>query len=249
VSLFTDFIECCFEPETGNKPLYSETETEVYLGITDELSGRQSDYRNVLSDREQQRADQFRNAGERSTYIACHGSLRMVLAKKLGYDPREVRFLNDANNKPFLEENQFYFNISHTMDAFAFVISKPFYSGIDIENTKQNIDIDPIINIALSSKERQILEGNSDLRDKFFRLWTRKEALLKAIGIGIIDELPCIEVSQKMNIIRREVISDLIVSPVYDTHFVYSLKMLDFFISVAVPAETRIKLIMANEIN
>lgn len=249
MSLFTDFIECHFEPETGNKPLCSETETEVYLGITDDLSGRQLYFQEVLSGTEQQRAGQFKNAGERSTYIACHGLLHVILGRKLGCDPREIRFLNDANNKPFLEGNPFYFNISHTKDAFAFVISKPFYSGIDIENTKQNIDIDPIINIAFSSKEQQFLAGNTNLRDNFFRLWTRKEALLKAIGIGIIDELSCIEVSQKSNAIRKEIISEVIVSPVYDNHFVYSLKVTDYFISVAVPAESRIKLIMANEIN
>ncbi|HNW56143.1 MAG TPA: 4'-phosphopantetheinyl transferase superfamily protein [Bacteroidales bacterium] len=246
---FTEAIECCFQPDTGDTALSSETETEVYFGLVDELCDKAADYEQVLSDNERSRADKFKFAEDRFTFITSHGFLRKILACKLGIEPSEIDFYIDENNKPWLEGDKYYFNISHTKNAFVIVLSEYYPSGIDIEYTLQKIDIDSVARIAFSEKERASLIKDQNLQDNFFRLWTRKEALLKAIGVGIIAELPSVEVSQSRNYMKKELLYNKYARPVSDKQLIYSFKVLDYFISVAVPKETRLKLIMINEIN
>lgn len=225
-------------------------ELEVYYAQTKELSSGYSNLQNLITNDERLRADKFHFIEDRDTFITCHGLLRSILAKKLKKNPFEITFLNDKNNKPGLIGNPLYFNITHVREAFAFAISKHFYVGIDMENADRSIDFIPIINTFFSNEERKfILESQADAQERFFLLWTRKEALLKAIGTGIITNLPQIEVSERENIIYKKLFYNLICDSVYNKHFIYSERVLNYYLSIAVPQKVVIVMNPLNQVN
>lgn len=243
-------IECSFESKANISANFPLNEIEVYYGITKDLCSEYSNLENYLTQDERLRADKFHFIEDRNTYISCHGLLRSILSKKLKKNPLEIIFLNDKNNKPGLIGNPLYFNITHVRNAFAFVISKHFYVGIDMENADQSIDFIPIINTFFSNEERKFILGSqADAQERFFLLWTRKEALLKAIGTGIITNLPQIEVSEKENIIYKKSFDNLICDSVYNEHFIYSEKVLNYYLSIAIPQKAEIILNQLKEEN
>lgn len=243
-------IKCFFEPDIKRSSYFPMDEVEVYYGISNDLYSQHPDLEKYISQEESLRAKMFRFPEDRYTYISCHGLLRSILSEKLRKNPLELVFYYDKNNKPGLIGNSYYFNITNDRGAFAFVISKYFYAGIDMEKINRTIDYLPIINNYFSDKERKlILESNDRAYEKFILLWTRKEALLKALGTGIINNLTQVEVSENENIIYKESFDNQIVESVYDEHFIYSEKVLEYYLSIAIPQKADIKLNQINEEN
>lgn len=244
----TRCVKCCFEPDPYRSSDFLFSKVEVFYGITKNLYSKYNDLKSYIVNDEKLRADKFHFSEDRETYILCHGLLRSILSKKLKKSPSEVNFCYDKNNKPGLSGNPLYFNITHVRDAFAFVISKYFYAGIDMERADRTIDFLPIINTFFSKKEREyILKSEACSQDIFFQLWTRKEALLKAIGTGIIADLKEIEVSDLENRINKRSLGNHFEESVFDEHFIYSEKIKDYYLSIAIPAKAEIRLNQVNE--
>lgn len=240
-------IHCFFEPENIRSANFPPGEVEVYYGITKELRSEYQILETYLDRDEKLRADKFRFIEDRDTFVCCHGLLRMMLSKKLRINPAEIIIINDINNKPCLTGNPFYFNITHGRDAFAFAISKFFYVGIDMEDTEQQIDFRPITDTYFSERERKyILDPETDAQNRFFLLWTRKEALLKAFGTGIVTDLKKVELLNGKNVINRATFDGLLCYPLFDEHFIYSEKVSNFLLSIAIPHKTKVTM---NQIN
>lgn len=246
----TNCIQCFFEPCINSLSGFPVGEVDVYFGITNELHSKHPDLENSITSNERLRAEKFHYPEDRYTYIYCHGLLRSILSKKLRKDTSEIVFSYDKNNKPGLIGNPCYFNITNDRGAFAFVISKYFYAGIDIEKADRRIDFIPIINTFFNSAECEfILRSKVNTQEDFILLWTRKEALLKAIGTGIITNLKQVTVSEEINIIYKESFDNQIIEPLYDEHFIYSEKVQEYYLSVAIPQKTDINLHQINEEN
>jgi 4'-phosphopantetheinyl transferase len=243
----TNCIKCFFKPDTKRSSDFSKGLVEVYYGFTGQPGLNYSDLENYISRDEKLRAERFLFDEDRYTYISCHGLLRAVLSEKLGKQPLEIAYTYDSNNKPGLEGNPYYFNITHDRGAFALVVSKYFYAGIDIERADRSIDFIPIIKTNFSKKESKfILKMQSDAQENFILLWTRKEALLKAIGTGIVSDLTKIEVSESENIIYKESFDNIIEGSVYNEHFIYSIKLSNYYLSITIPQQEEIKLFHIN---
>jgi len=112
--------------------------------------------------------------------------LRKIVSRKLNIEPRNIDFLLTKYNKPYLQEVDF--NISHSGAYVAIAISnKPI--GIDVELIKNHFDYDELARVCFTLNERKLI---SNLHD-FYAFWTRKEAILKASGEGLVDNLLDIE--------------------------------------------------------
>jgi 4'-phosphopantetheinyl transferase len=187
------------------------------------------------------RADRFHFEEDRFTWLFCHTLLRLIVSAKLGITSSDVKITIDRNNKPWLEGNALLFNIAHTREAFVFAISDSVRVGIDIEKVDRNIDFRSIIRNFFSAGEiKFIIEDPDYSRDRFFLLWTRKEALLKALGTGIIEKLPDVEVFRKVNILDRRLFNNVIDPDFFCDHFIYSEKIMDYFLSLALPCRAKI---------
>jgi 4'-phosphopantetheinyl transferase len=244
------FIHCYIDSPLKGTVNISGEETEVFFGLTNDLSSRFPDIDWYLSEDERSRAEKFLRADDRNTYISCHGLLRSILSKKIHIDPLAVTYHYDIKNKPQLLGNEYFFNISHTRDAFAFIVSDAFDVGIDIEKIDSGIDLFPLVKSFFSEKEQKfVFSGKELIHDRFTLLWTRKEALLKAIGIGIVDNLAQIDVSEQINIIPRQIFDTTLPNKLFNEIVIFSEKFRDYYISMATPKKTIIKMSQINSAN
>lgn len=107
--------------------------------------------------------------------FCCLKSWLMLSAMHIG----EMEFLYNEHGKPYIEGGPF-FSISHCKEAIAVAIDdQPI--GIDIEAIR-NVDQDLILR-TMNEEEQKQIHSNRD----FTRLWTQKEAIVKAQGVGIIS--------------------------------------------------------------
>ena len=140
----------------------------------------------VLPPERQAKALGCRFDADRARVVGAGWLLRQSLLE-LGIPEEAHRFRVDAMGKPHLEGEQVQFNLSHSgLWAVCAVSDRPV--GVDVELPRCSMDI------ARRHFHPQELEGVEQLppmvqRDQLNRLWTAKEAFLKALGTGITREL------------------------------------------------------------
>lgn len=91
-----------------------------------------------------------------------------------------------STHKPYLDQGPL-FNISHSGKIVLIGFSEEMELGIDIEQINK-VDAEAL-SIYFHEDELTFLEKNNFSKDDFYKIWTRKEALLKAIGIGFLEGL------------------------------------------------------------
>jgi 4'-phosphopantetheinyl transferase len=218
-------------------------EMNVFFAETKEPGLNYEELIRYISAEERIRAEKFRFDDDRNTFIASHAILRLILSKKLGINPRDILFDKDANTKPVLHNSELGFNVTHTRDAFALAVSDSGYVGIDIEEVNRKVDFKSIIDSHFSRREQDfITEKENETAERFFLLWTRKEALLKAFGVGVTTDLKSFNVYNGEDINRVRSSDSLNYSIRCENHFIYSKQIADYFLSIAVPVKSKIVL-------
>ncbi len=157
----------------------------------------------VLDPEERQRAGRFRFAPDRDRFIAGHGLLRHLLGHALGLAPQAVRMARGAHGKPFLPDGGPHFNLSDTKDALVVAIGGADELGVDIETVERRTDHEMVADHYFTPEEvAYIREGGDQARRRFLTLWTRKEAVLKASGVGIMEDLHTLRVLDGEQVLR-----------------------------------------------
>jgi len=179
----------------------------LYLIHTDSyLSDAISLFKKSLSDIELEKASKFRFLEDQHRYIVTHATLRTILGSYLKTEPAEIEFISNDFGKPSLSEKyeRIHFNLSHSKGISALAFSTKSEIGIDIERIEPKFDFEMIANSHFSKAENHFLHAEKmESRNRFYTLWTRKEAFLKAVGIGIGENIG-IEVFRKVNQFRQE---------------------------------------------
>jgi 4'-phosphopantetheinyl transferase len=148
----------------------------------------------LLDPDELRRAERFRFAHDRERYIVGHGLLRRVLSHYLGSAPQEVTFARGAHGKPFLPDQGIQFNFSDTKDGILIAVSRGLELGADVETMQRAVDHLAVSAHYFTPEEQEDILRASDTKRRFLELWTRKEAVLKASGVGIMDDLKVLRV-------------------------------------------------------
>jgi len=244
INPLTYSVKCQFQdtiPETGDM---CHSRTEVFFAETENIISSYSELKNFVSQEELQRAQKFYSDADRMTYICCHSILRLILSLRLGANPKDLNFIIDKYNKPWLNVSSAFFNITHTKNAFAIAFSKNCKIGVDLEVINERINIDAVIRNHFDQKEWNYIlcKNEGTVRDRFIQLWTHKEALLKAIGTGITNDLKKIIVSEPVNNLDRNFFGGIENKALSKEYFIYSAKLLNYYLSVAVPKKCNITL-------
>jgi 4'-phosphopantetheinyl transferase len=160
--------------------------TEIVVARLDAGAEETRSLESCLSDAERERAARFRFERDRRRFIVARARLREELAARLGVRPEAVRFAYGDNGKPRLADHALQFSVSHCDDVALFAFSKTAEVGVDIEAIRPVREADAIAVQFFSPLEHA---GYAALapRDRllgFFRVWTRKEAYVKALGVG-----------------------------------------------------------------
>lgn len=241
------FVRCDFYPEGKKIPLDKLSVAEVFFGRTKDFSSKILSSLDCFNKYDQLKATRVHDSEAKMTILTCYTMLRMIISKRLNINPIDISFVAGTNGKPKIKDDSLFFNISQTRDSFAFALSEHYCIGVDLEELNENLNYEPIIKRFFSRKECEyILETKRSSRYRFFLLWTRKEALLKAIGTGIVSHLSDIEVSGTINLINKNSI-DFVNVPVSNQYYIYSRKLYNHYLSVALPQKTKLILYQLNE--
>ncbi len=147
----------------------------------------------VLDESERARAARFVFPRNRVEYTAAHVLVRRALAATTGHPAAAFRFEAGAHGKPTAwiggTMAGVHFNLSHTRGMVAVAVA-PFEHGLDVE------PLDRTVNLSIAGRyfcpeEIAWLGGLPEERrgEGFLRLWTLKEAFIKATGLGLSQEL------------------------------------------------------------
>ncbi len=146
--------------------------------------------REILSNDEMLRADGFVHDRDRNRFIVARSALRKILGRELGIAPTTVRFCYGQHGKPRLENlpEQPAFNLSRSDGQALIAVGGGYPLGIDIELCKPIAELSAIASSHFTEAERLLIEGaDSEMLGlaAFYRIWNRKEAVLKALGTGL----------------------------------------------------------------
>lgn len=158
-------------------------------------------YENVLPAAQRSRAARLKILEKRRQYIIAHGLTRRILGRALRVAPEAVEFSRGPKGKPYLggafADRGIQFNMTHTSHLALVAVTRDREVGIDIERIRNNLAWEKLARRYFSPAEVEAFEAQpeaSRLRT-FFVCWTRKEAVLKAIGTGLGGGLGSFDVS------------------------------------------------------
>ncbi len=163
-------------------------EAHVYFARLSELPFSVNDLTLLLDETERARATRFVRTVLQDRYTLTHGLLRLVLAKYLAIAPNEVTFTVNEHNKPLLapaHASTLQFNLSHSEDAVVIAITKGIAVGVDIEVMTATANMD-VAERFFNPPEFNALTPYSgvDQAKMFYRIWAKKEAVVKADSQG-----------------------------------------------------------------
>ena len=140
-----------------------------------------------LSSEELRRANRFRRQHDRGRFIAARGWLRHLLASEFRCVPGDITIITDDGGKPRLASSELSFNASRTASIALYATSRSMEVGVDIEAIRAMTDTDRMAARFLSQAEQRRLALLSPAQrvSAFFQCWTRKEAFLKGVGVGL----------------------------------------------------------------
>lgn len=172
-------------------------EVQVWRAHLDLEAARLERLVDCLDRDELARAGRFRFERDRARFMAGRGLLRRILARYLDTSPRSVRFGYSRRGKPFLLPRcGLNFNLSHAGDRLVVAVSRDRRLGVDVEPLPLSATVDSVAGLVFSPAELTALDGvhTVERRRLFARLWTRKEAYIKADGRGMMLRLDHIDV-------------------------------------------------------
>jgi 4'-phosphopantetheinyl transferase len=165
-------------------------EIEIWTLRFDE---QQCTERAVLSEWELQRAFKFRFEDDCRRFIQSRTFVRTVLGHYLDVAPAEVRFSAGQNGKPCLSADMkdcLAFNLSHCRSCAMLAVSSVGRIGIDVEEPVPLVDLEQLVWSVFAPDDASAILAFStyDRIWSFWSGWTRKEAALKAVGVGLAIE-------------------------------------------------------------
>ena len=166
-------------------------QVRAWLARADQASLNLSALPALLAPEELARAARFAVDPARRLFILTRATLRMLLGRELGVDPQTLQFHYSPEGKPSLHPSHgvldLHFNVSHSGELALLALARGLRVGVDLERIEDQPDIDAIAGAFFAKAERELLQQKAPAqrKDTFYRIWARKEAILKASGAGI----------------------------------------------------------------
>ncbi|WP_295797377.1 4'-phosphopantetheinyl transferase superfamily protein [Mucilaginibacter sp.] len=147
-------------------------------------------FNSILTRDEIDRANRFYQQKDRNRFIISRAALRTILGKYLNLAPEAIEFGSGLNKKPFIKsgnQNNLQYNLSHSGEAILLAVADSTI-GADIEFINHNFGYHEVLADNFSPGEVNYI-AEADSIHRFFKLWTRKEAITKATAQGLDCDL------------------------------------------------------------
>lgn len=179
----------------GQCPLNQEV--HVFISDFDFIQSRMTyaEARSYLNENEIRDLDKIKSSQRFAESLYGKAALKKQLGCYLNCHPKDVQFSKNSYNKPLIGlpdcGRKIEFNISHSGKKLSMIFSSNHLVGIDIEVLETKMAIEELASIAernFATEELTYLNrvGCKEYKQEFYKLWTLKEALLKALGIGLL---------------------------------------------------------------
>lgn len=181
-------------PSLAVPPALASSEVHVWRVRVPEVGTEPAGWAELLTSEERTRVERKRMPADRQRELTSRAVQRQLLGGYLGVRPETVAFSTEQRGKPVLAGAapgaRLEFNLSHSGDwsLLAFVRDHPV--GADIERWR-DLERDDLVRQFFASAEQSEWAGIPPemRRAAFFAGWTRKEAYLKALGVGLMKPL------------------------------------------------------------
>ena len=142
----------------------------------------------LMNQSKQQRVLKYRFDEDKKRSVFGELLARRMIAERLNLDYKSIVFNQDENSKPYAENLDIEFNISHSGELVICALGDKKI-GVDIEKIR-DID-DKVFNVVCTNEELSYINDESITKEeklkRFFEIWTFKEAYFKCLGTGITD--------------------------------------------------------------
>jgi 4'-phosphopantetheinyl transferase len=174
-------------PEPSEFPTLSGDTVHVWAVPLDRGWASSTELIRVLSPDEVARTDGFALDKPRRAFVAGRTALRSLLGCYLGLPPDSLPIVVDPHGKPRLVDGALYFNLAHSGSLALIAVTRGCEIGVDVELLRAVDRAHEIAARNFHPAEAAAIRTASaaELPDVFLRLWTRKEAVLKAVGAGL----------------------------------------------------------------
>jgi 4'-phosphopantetheinyl transferase len=182
-------------------PHIEACEVHVWRAYLNQSDSTLSSLWTLLSADERERAQRFHFREDRDRYVTARGALRDILSRYLENSPREIRFIYSEYGKPMLDDEvggaRLTFNLSHSRELALYAVAESRAVGVDVEFVREDCAGIDIAERFFSSEECSALRAlaREQRTAAFFNCWTRKEAYIKARGLGLSLPLDSFSVS------------------------------------------------------
>lgn len=186
-------IHCYRETEAAWKTDFAPEVPGVHIHkfTINEFTHLVEQYAVLIRADEAEKSGRFYHREDAQRYLLSRILCRLLLAKYNAQHPQDIEFLKGGFDKPYLKQEQGlsmpFFNWSHAQNMLVIGFGNSEL-GADVEQIR-DFDVEAVAEITFTKAERKFLSGAEMNLEEFFRLWTRKEAAVKAAGFGLNEEL------------------------------------------------------------
>ncbi len=167
----------------------------------------------LMTEQKQERVSRYKDLNRRKCSVAGEMLVKRYIGNALNIAPEDLQIIEDENGKPYIPDCEYHFNISHCENTLVYAFSNKEI-GIDIEKIRP-ISLS-VLKKFFSEEEQKYVLGhipteedfkkseNAEILERFYRIFTLKEAICKNSGIGIkglknANALPHLDCSFKEN--------------------------------------------------
>ena len=204
-----------------------DPDIEVWTAKLEADTNGLAKYADLLSADERARAGRFHFEQDRHRFIVARGILRTLVGQRLGLAPVAVSFSYLAHGKPTVAvDSMLDFNLSHSGNRALFAFSRNGRVGVDLEALDGDVDVMALAQRYFHPSETAALRQLPQplRRPAFFACWTRKEAVVKATGDGLlVAPLDTFEVSVALDAPPRILASARLVAADWSLHTIDAL--------------------------
>ena len=152
----------------------------------------------LLSNEEHTRCNKYLREEDQIRYVGNHRFVRQVLANYLNTPPSQIIFSKATMGKPYVKDCGLFFSYSYRGNLGLLSISKQEEVGVDIEKMRPLLDAKTFISFSFSEKEKEIIYNSkpAEFQNTLFTFWTFKEAIIKALGVGLNADLTRVDLSE-----------------------------------------------------
>ena len=172
-------------------PLLPAGETHLFAFPLDPAPPRVAALERLLSRDERDRAGRFHQERDRRRYVVGRGQLRIILGRVLNGDAGALAFRSGPHGKPALQGSEAHarlrFNLSRSHELGVLAIQWDEEVGVDVEHVRPFPDALDIAKRFFAPEEYEALRAlpTTELDAGFVSYWTRKEAVVKSLGLGL----------------------------------------------------------------